>query len=367
MKFLIDKKIFDETVEIVSRYTDPINTSYGLRCILFNVTNESIELSATNGYISIVKKIDVDNEKIKVFEEGQFLIQASLFKNIIKKSNKEITVSDEIGEIEISSGETKYTLSPNNINIFPGIEETYEPKKIEIDTNSFKKAIKSVSFAVSTEEHTFKCINFYFEDNLINITATDKYRLARYSLKVNSLFNSPFDISVLASSVKELIPNDAPKKVVLLFNNTKFGVEYKNTKIIARITDITYPRLDHLFNTEEIKNSIKIDKDIFVDLLNKAFVISGQGNKKVELNFSKNELRVSTYIQEIGTSLVKTSEIEFEGSKTLSFDVDYNFIKDALNVYSGEVILLTDDKPNKILILSKSNEECKQILSPIRR
>ncbi|WP_029512767.1 DNA polymerase III subunit beta [Mycoplasmopsis iners] len=366
MKFIIKKRIFDEAVELVSRYTDLINVSYGLRCILFEVTEEKITMKASDGFVNIIKSLDVNEEQINVVEEGSFLINASLFKNSVKKMSGDITITDETGQIQISCSELKYNLAPSPINIFQGFEEIYGEKKIEISTSIFKDAVKSVGFAVSNEDYTLKCINFNFHDSTIDVTATDRYRLARYSIKTNTLFDKQFDISVLASSVKELIPAGCPEKAILFFNNTKFGIEYKNTKITARITDVTYPKIDHLFDTTEIKHVVKIKKETLVDLLNKAFVITIPGYKKVNLHFNKSELKVSTIIPEIGQSLAISHEIEYEGQKNLSLDVDYNYIKDALNVYSDEVVLLMDEKPSKILIFSKSKENAKQILSPTR-
>ncbi|MEA4115251.1 DNA polymerase III subunit beta [Mycoplasma sp. 744] len=367
MQISITKKIFEETIDIVSRYTDPINSSYGLRCILFEITKEKITLSATNGFISIVKSINVDNQKIKVIEEGIFLINATLIKNVIRKTSGIINIDDLNGSINIVTDDVNYTLAPNKVEIFNGIEELFNIKKIEIDTHKFKKAIQSVSFATSQDDHVLKCINFSFNDTKIEITATDKYRLARYTLDTKEIFTNEFDISVLSSSVKDLIPNDCPKEAYLFYNSTKFGIEYKNTIITANSSDVTYPKLEYLFDTKEIKSTLKIKKDVFMDLMNKAYVISTPGYKKISLAINKNELKISVLILEIGTSLVKTKNFEFQSEKqNVSFDLDFNFIKESLSVYSDEVVLLIDDKPSKILIISKSNQEAKQIISPTR-
>ncbi|KUH47602.1 DNA polymerase III subunit beta [Mycoplasmopsis meleagridis] len=368
MKIIVNKKKFEETIDIVSRYTDPINNSYGLRCILFNVSKEKITLSASNGFISIVKSLEVDNEKIKIIEEGDFLINSTIFKNAIRRMSKEITISDENGDIEISDSDVKYNLRPNNIEIFHSIDEIFSAEKIEINTEKFKKAIHSVIFATSDDDHVLKCINFLIKDNIIDITATDRYRLARYSLPTNAIFSSSKDISVLASSVKDLIPNDCPKKAILFFNSTKFGVEYDNTVIAANTSDVTFPNNnDYLFSMKEIKTTLIIKKEILVDLLNKAYVINAPGYKKISISINRNELKISVIVPELGDSLVKTKDYEFRSDeKNVQFDVDFNYFKEALSVFSGEVLLLLDEKPTKILILSKSNEECKQIVAPTR-
>ncbi|QSF13509.1 DNA polymerase III subunit beta [Mycoplasma sp. Mirounga ES2805-ORL] len=369
MKFKINKTHLDEIFEIVSRYSDSINTNYSFRCVLINVDNQKITFTATNGILSIVKSIQVDNVNVKVEEIGSFLIQSNYFKNIIKKLSGEILIEkdDNDSSILIMAGNSKYTLTTSDISTFPVIDKIYSPKKIEINTDEFKKAIKSVSFATSQDNSLiYKCINFKFKKNSINLAATDTYRLAHYSIKQKTNIDEEFDISVNGKDVKELIPNDAPKNVTLFYNNIKFGIEYKDTTITSRIVELPYNDVEALFDVLDIKHKITIKKDILSDILNKVWIGNSDKNNKIEINVTKEFFKITNMLEEIGSFIAKTSDFELEG-KSLDFDVNYNFIKDALSVYDDDIYILIDSDIKRILILSKSNNNTKQLITPMRR
>lgn len=368
MKLHIKKQILDETLEIVSKYTDPINSLYGFRCILIKVDNEKVTFSASNGVISIVKSLDVEDVDIKVEETGTFLIQANIFKAIIKKLSETITLSQEYSTtLEISQGNSNYSLTTNPINSFPQIEENINLKKIEIDTNEFKKAIRCTAFAVSQDASlVYKCINFKFKNNKLNLTATDAARLAYYTMDLKSSQVDNEEFSVNNKDVKDLIPADASKKVTLFFNRIKIGIEYKNTVITSRIVDLPYPDVESLFASIDIENKIFIKKEEINDLINKVWLGTSNKQNRLEFTINKNEITVLNRLNEIGTSIAKTENFKFEG-KAFEFDINYHFLKDALSVFEGGVLILFDKSVQKILVVSDSNKESKQLVTPMRR
>ena len=367
MKFTINKNILDETLEIVSRYSDPINSLYGFRCIMIKVKNDVISFEASDGVISIVKNLDVDDVNIKVEEEGQFLIQTNIFKNVIKKLNCEILLSQNTNaSLEIRQGLTKYSLTTNPINTFPPIEEAFNTKEVEIDTKQFRNAVKNVAFAASTENSLiYKCINMKFKNNSLRFTATDTYRLAYYTIKV-PYKGEEFGISVNSKNVKELIPQDAPTKVSLFYNEIKMGIKYKNTVITTRIVDMPYQDAESLFASLNPRYKITITKEEITDLINKVWIGSSEKQNRLEISITNKEITILNRLDEIGTSIAKSNKFQLEG-KPVEFDVNYNFLKDALSVFDGEIYLIMDDPIRKILIISKSNEDTKQLITPLKR
>ncbi|WP_027120523.1 DNA polymerase III subunit beta [Mycoplasmopsis lipofaciens] len=367
MKFKIQKSILDETLDIVSRYSDSINSMYALRCIYIEITKEKIIFKASDGVISIIKKIDVDNVNVIVEKEGNCLIQANILKNVIKKLSGEVTLSLSYNSLKIVQNNFEYTLTTNPIDSFPNIEDSYNVTKFEINTEEFKKCVKNVAFATSNDNSLiYKCINLKFKGNTVRMAATDSYRLAYSKMNIQHNFIKEWDLSVIAKNVKDLIPSDAPEKVVMFYNNVKIGVEYKNTFIISQIIDLPFHEPESLINNMNIQYKIEIDKNEFLDLMNKVWFISNDKYNRLELTINKNEITMLNRIDEIGTSIAKTKNFKFDG-KAFEMDLNYNFTKDALNVFNDNVFMLIDDKIQKILIISKSNENVKQLITPIRR
>ncbi|WP_029513450.1 DNA polymerase III subunit beta [Mycoplasmopsis primatum] len=369
MKIIINKKLLDETLEIVSKFTDPISSLYGMRCIKIIANNQYVVFQASNEITNIIKKIKVDDKNIIVEESGEIVVQCSFLKNIVKKLNGIIELSTIYNKMEIKEQDSKYTLTLNDLNSFPNIDENINIKKFEINTEEFKKAIKNVAFAASTGASLiYKCINFKSSGNKLNLAATDVYRLAHYSIKTNAILND-FEFSVNAKDVKEMVPVDAPKKITLFYNSIKFGVEYDNTIITARITDLPYHDVEQLFNQvlTDFKYKITIQKNELNSLLNKIWINpSVEKQNRIELKTIKNELSIFSRLEEYGDSIVKTNNFQIEGGNII-FDINYNFLKDAIAITEGEIYIIIDEKIQKIMIISKDNPNSKQIVTPLRR
>ncbi|MBZ4203459.1 DNA polymerase III subunit beta [Mycoplasma tauri] len=369
MKIIINKNLLDSTLEIVSKFTDPVSSFYGMRCIKLSATKEKLVFQACNEVTSIIKTVFVDDKNIVVEEDGEIVVQGNYFKNIVKKLSGFIELSTSYNKLEIKQQDSHYTLSLNELNSFATIEQNINLKKFEINTEEFKKAIRNVSFAASTGPNLiFKCINFRSAGRALNLTATDSHRLAYYSIKTNQMLED-FEFSVNAKDVRDMIPSDAPEKITLFFNSLKFGIEYENTIITARITDLPYHDIEQLFSEilSNIKYKITINKSELNNLLNKIWINTAlEKQNRVHVKINKNEFNIHCQLDELGDSMVKTSNFELAGNP-LIFDINFIYFKDSINITDGEIYILIDEKIQKIIIFSKNNPNSKQIITPLRR
>ncbi|QBF34326.1 DNA polymerase III subunit beta [Mycoplasmopsis phocirhinis] len=368
MKFHINKKVFDEALEVVSKYVDPISTFYSFRAIYINLSENFITLKAANDSTSIVKKLVVDDTNIKVEQTGEFLIQANVFKNIIKKLSGFITISKSGNNLlDIQEGNSRYQITTLNSSTFPITDNLLNTKQIEIDTNEFKKAIKSVNHASSQDNNLiYKCVNIKNKNGFINFTATDSYRLALYQMKNDLILDDKMDISIVAKDLKDIVGIDAPKKITFFYNDIKVGVKYNNTTIISRIVSLNFKDTEPLFNEMKIKHAIQIEKNELNDLLNKIWIANGDKQNRIELKVNNSLLQITNNISEIGLSTAKTEKFKFKGTN-FDLDLNYVFLKDAISVFDGEISILIDESMKKILIISNSNTFSKQLITPLRR
>ncbi|WP_041102772.1 DNA polymerase III subunit beta [Mycoplasmopsis californica] len=368
MKFHINKKIFDEALEIVSKYIDSNNAYLNFRCVLVDVDNEFITLRAANDSSSIIKKLPVDDEKIKIEKTGKFLVQSNILKSIIKKLNNVITFDKSInGILEISQGNSRYQLSTLDEKTYPAFDILANTKNFEINTNEFKKAIKNVIHSTSEDNSLiYRCINLRYKDNAIIFTATDSFRLSLYKMPINSFVENEFDISIDAKDLKDLIPADAPKNITLFYNDLKVGVKYTNTSIVSRIVTLPFKDTEPVFNTIKVKNTIQIEKSILNEMLNKIWMTNGDKKNRIQISVNSNELKLINNVSEVGSFVDSTKNFKFEGTP-FEMDLNYIFFKDAISVLENEVSILISDDLKKILILCSSNKYSKQLITPLRR
>lgn len=368
MKFQINKKIFDEVLEIVSKYSDAISTFYGFRCVLIEVTDEKIILKTSNDSINITKKIDVDDINVKVESTGKFLIQTNVIKPIIKKLSGNIDISTDNNQLlTISQGTSNYQVSLVNENSFPAFDNIINVKEIKINTSKLKKAIKSVIHAASLDNNLiYKCINIRNKNDSLHFTTTDSYRLALYQLKHNGLITEDIDISVVAKDLNSLIPIDAPEEITLFYNDIKVGIKYENTVITSRLVAIPFKDTEPLFENLNIKHSIQIEKAELNDLLNRVWLTNGDKQNRLSFMVKEGNLKITNNVVEVGSFVAATDKFKYSGD-LIEFDLNYNFLKDAISIFDGEISILIDERVAKFLIISHSDTGSKQLITPLRR
>ena len=105
----------------------------------------------SNSYVTIITRVDIlkDNEN----EDFKVLIPFKLFKDIITKLNdKDIELVLNSNSIEIKANKSNYTLNTTDFNSYPNISINKLENVLKINSNEFKKAISSITFACSDEE-----------------------------------------------------------------------------------------------------------------------------------------------------------------------------------------------------------------------
>nr|WP_307916576.1 hypothetical protein [Mycoplasmopsis bovis] len=89
-----------------------------------------VKFEASNEITNIIKKINIDDSKIIVEEDGELLVQANYFKSIIKKLNGFIEIKTYFNKMDnLDSNKIQFiTLTLNELISFPIINrlETYK-------------------------------------------------------------------------------------------------------------------------------------------------------------------------------------------------------------------------------------------------
>lgn len=182
MKFIIKQDILLENLNHVARAISPRNLIPILTGIKFELTEEGLYLSASDTDISIRSLIPSD-KIIEVSSLGSIVIGGKYIVEIIKKlPNMDITIEVIDGyKMMVSTSNTEFNLNGINPNEFPNLDLEEGDNPVVIKTNTIKKIISQTFFATSQNESRplLTGINFRIDNNVMEIIATDSYRLAK--------------------------------------------------------------------------------------------------------------------------------------------------------------------------------------------
>lgn len=369
MKFVIKQEILLESLNHTARAISPRNLIPILTGIKFELNEEGLFLSASDTDISIRCLIPTD-KIVEVKEFGSIVIGGKYIVEIIRKlPNIDITIEVMDGyKMIVSTDNTEFNLNGINPNEFPNLdlEETSEP--IILDNNVLKKIISQTFFATSQNESRplLTGINFRIENNLMEVIATDSYRLAKKSITIDKNLDESVNIVIPGKNLLELskiIDDDKDKLELHIFEN-KILFKYKNILFLSRLLSGTYPATSSII-PESFSVSVECSCNGLFEMIDRASLLTSDRDKNtIKLKLASNELIISSNSPEIGKVEEKmvvnsSDEISISFSSKYMLDSIKSFETDSITLYMNN-----DNSP--IIIKSDSDESLIQLVLPIK-
>ena len=246
MKFIIKKNILLDNLLNTSKAISSRNLIPILTGIKFDLTKEGLYLSASDSDISIRTFID-KKEITKINEVGSVVISGKYIVEIIRKlpdTDISIEVVDGYNMIIQTDG-SEFNLNGIDPNEFPNLDLEDTKNPIILNPVVFKNIVNQTFFCTSISETRplLTGINFKLSGDLLEVMATDSYRLARKQIKLKDKYENEFNIVVPSKNLVELarMLDDDKENVFLHIFSNKVLFKYKNIIFLSRLISGTYP------------------------------------------------------------------------------------------------------------------------------
>ena len=156
-----------------------------LNNILIKAEEGNIELISTNLEIGITHQV---RGKIEV--DGQFTVDSKLINEYVNllSSGEKVKLEEKDNELKIECGNYKTKIKGESAKEFPLIPTLPKQGFYSCKSGELKRALNSVSFAVSNSENRVELtgVLFSFSNGKLSLAATDSYRLAERELEIKS-------------------------------------------------------------------------------------------------------------------------------------------------------------------------------------
>lgn len=369
MKFIIKQEILLESLYHASRAISPRNLIPILTGIKFDLNEDGLYLSASDTDISI--RCLIPTEKIEEVQEyGSIVIGGKYIVEIIKKlPNENITIEVvDVQKMIISTANTEFNLNGVNSNEFPNLdlEETSEP--ILLKANLIKKIISQTFFATSKNESRpiLTGINFRIVEDQMEVIATDSYRLAKKSIKLDRILTQEINMVIPGKNLLELdkiISDDKENLELHIFEN-KILFKYKDILFLSRLLSGSYPTTSSI-----IPNKFEVQVECgcgrLFNMIDRASLLTSDRDKNtIKLSLHHNEMVISSNSPEIGMvqeKMIVDSNDEIE----ISFSSKY--MLDCIKSFETEnVIIYMNNDNSPIIIKSNEDDSLIQLVSQIK-
>ena len=371
MKFEIKQNILMENLNYVIKGISSKNLIPILNCIKFELTNTGLFLISTNNDISI--KTFIDSEQIEKIDKcGEMVVSGKFIYEIIRKLPNEIILLEEIFDstLSISSSSSTFKLNCNDVSEYPNIDLDEKKNPIVLTNKVLKNLIHQTVFASSVQESRpiLTGINFKIEDDVLECTATDSYRLSKKVIKLKENINEKVSIIIPSKNINELnklLIDDESLIELHIFNN-KIIFKFNNILFMSRLINGTYPDTSKLIPSD-FKIVLRTSLDKLYNSIDRASLLTNELDKNtIRLETNQDDVTISSNIPEIGNVKEKlvVENIKKEDIK-ISFSSKY-MLEALRNMECEDVELLLNGEIKPIIIKNVTDDGLIQLILPIR-
>ncbi len=369
MKLKVEKERLLRLLSKVQGITDRKSTMAILATILFEAKEGHIHISATDLEIGFRSSIEAKIEK-----EGALAIPARKFYEIIKDFPlEEIYLEEKEPQwltIFGKDSEIIFRLATLQAEDFPTLPEIIESNLIDIPGEIISEMISKTIFCVSTEETHFILSGIYIEKikegPFLRFVATDGHRLAMIDREIESIRDLDLSPGIIiprkaAQEIKKIAQDDVLVQFGLKENHVIIATT--NEVLITRLIDGQYPDYRAVIpkNREKL---ILVFRKPFIEALKRISIISSERYRPIRLEFSQENLIISSYHPDIGEGREKLS-ITYKG-EPFSLNFNAKYLIDILDVMdSEEVELCMNNETTPCIITGASDQGFLGLVMPM--
>jgi DNA polymerase-3 subunit beta len=363
MKFLCSKEEFVLAISTVQKAISSKTTLPVLSGVLISAFDNAVSITATDLELGIEAKVECNIE-----DAGNTVVSARLLNEIIRKlPGKTFTFeSDETHKIVIKSDKSVFNLLGMDPSDFPPFPDAKERCIVTFPQEVLKNMIRKTSFAVSQDQSKRVLTGVYLKvsDGEIETVALDGYRVALFKTAVEGC-EAQYDFIIPGKTMNELakIMNDPQGVVEVSTCDNEIIFEIEDTKVASRLISGDYVNFNNFIPTE-FKLEIEVEKAVFQDALERAFLMAKEGNNLIKINVADKIIITSN--SDSG-NVYEEVEVATKNGTDMEIAFNCNYLMDAVKSIDEKILTVKFVDPvGPCLVLPKGDLSQLNLVLPVR-
>ncbi len=354
MELICNQNELNNAIQLVSKAVASRPTHPILGNILLTADQGTNKISLTGFDLNLGIQTSFDGT---VKNSGAITIPSKLLSEIVNKLPNETPVSLKVDEnsdsILIKSDRGSYNLNGMASDDYPKLPFVESGTSLNIDPNSFSKALKSTIFASSNDDskQLLTGVNFTFKQNYLESASTDGHRLAVALIgnQENSQDNhnthineSDLSVTIPTRSLREIEKlvtlRSSENSIKLFYDKGQVVFIASNQIITTRTLEGNYPNYSQLI-PDNFSKVFNFNTKNLIDALERIAVLADQQSSVVKIKLDKTDLAlISADAQDIGNAN-ESIPVSYSGE---NFDIAFNvrYLLEGLKVIACENVLL---------------------------
>jgi DNA polymerase-3 subunit beta len=369
MRFTVPQKDFLAVVQklfavVPSKTTHPI-----LNSILFRLSGNDLEMTATDLEISMSATIKVGGDK-----DGELAIPAKRLLDIVRELGDSTLAlsSDKQNQVELRSGASHFHLPSDTPETFPILPEIAVESEIEMVGERLKDHIERLGFAVSSDElrPVLTGVLFEFRADSLNLVATDGHRLVRIR---DTNYPGKGSIGSMVVPVKALnlvARSLGSSEEIVLFGMARNHLAFhlKDCVIYSRLIEGNYPAYEGVI-PQDNSNILQANRSGVSRMIKQVAHCANSITRQITLALSENKLVASAEDNEVGSRAHTELDVDYNG-ESLEIAFNATYLEQLLKHIPTEDVVIkfgTQDRAALVLPeLNRENEDYLMLLMPVR-
>lgn len=364
MKIIITQENLKAGLMTVSRVVGNSSTLPILNNVMLETENGLLKISGTNLETGISTYV-----RCSVEQEGGICVGVKTITDLINSlPSSNISMESNDSETLINTEHTKLSIKHLPTEDFPLIPKIDESSKIKIQAQELKTALDQVMFAASSSETQpeISGILFWFGEEQVLITATDRYRLAEKGIPYQGKIDYKIIVPHRSGAEISRLLTGLDKEVELSVTGTQIALTLENTYLVTRLIDGQYPDYQQII-PDNHNTTIILDRTELLSALKTTSVFSrGSGSINFEFSTETNQVKLSSEAHDLGQGAVEIlSKITGESGKLI---INYRYLLDFLtNLNTETLVMKIIDSNGPIMFLPETNEKYLYLVMPIKQ
>jgi len=353
MKLTINNKELLKACQLVGAVINNNHTLPIAQCFLFEA-GANLKITATDLDVVLSTVVECSGQ-------GSAAIPSRLLVELLKTLPDQPIELEVIGKsLHITAVSGKYKVPVDEVSEFPKPIVLSETKQITLPGHFILEGIQKTLFATSTEEIYPNICGVFFEflNDKVNVVATDKHRISRYSKTGLDIgFEDSFIVPKKPLSIiKSFINGD---DVTLEYNNINAVFKQGVNVITVRLVDGKYLNYDGVI-PKEFGIKVTVNKSVMQSSLKRLSIFS---KYLVAFNLSNNKIVLDAADVDYSTDATETLACDYTGDD-FRIGLNHKMLSEILSNITCENILIEMNLPGRPIVITPldSHEENERVL-----
>ena len=337
MKFRIIRSKFIEGLKSVQNIVAGRGSLPIIQNVLLEAEGGELRMTTTDLDISIRTVCSCE-----VIEGGSSTLPVKLLFNAIAKvAEGDVEVEIDANErASIVAGHANFKLVGMPSSEYPVLPKDEDAYAYIIPQQTLREMLRKVAYAASQDDtrRTIKGVLMSFLDSKLTMVATDGRRLALVENEIEFPKEAEKDIVLPSKAVAELqrsLGGDGEASVIVQKSQICFRLG--NVMIYSKLMEDAYPNYRQVIPKETAEH-IVVDRQLLLDALDRASVMTMDEAHSTKLIFSSGKLTVSSAASDIGEAKDEVP-IKYAG-QTIEIMFNPTYVMDTLKAIDDDEVTI---------------------------